>query len=244
MFTEEQIIKMFNNCNFDELSENNYGGIIHHMEIPSEFGEMFCASGVSKLAIWFENVKDYVIKIPFQGQEEGYNYYSVWNSKVNSDGQRIYTRYYRRYEGEGLARFFGAENSINFWDYCRREMETYSNAEMEGVEEFFAETYLIGYVKDYPIYAQERADSIGYEGIKDIEYTDEEEKRAKEISSMSGRNPLSMSATIAAIKHYGEKKIAKFFEFVNNYYINDLHSGNFGLMNGRFVIIDYSGFNE
>ena len=30
--------------------------------------------------------------------------------------------------------------------------------------------------------------------------------------------------------------------FISRNYINDLHQGNFGFVNGRLVIIDFSGF--
>ena len=44
------------------------------------------------------------------------------------------------------------------------------------------------------------------------------------------------------LEYYGEEKLNKFFSFIDNYNIGDLHSGNFGFQNGRPVFIDYSGF--
>ena len=43
--------------------------------------------------------------------------------------------------------------------------------------------------------------------------------------------------------HYmGEELFYKFYDFISDYKINDLHAGNWGFYNGTLVVVDYAGY--
>lgn len=60
-------------------------------------------------------------------------------------------------------------------------------------------------------------------------------------------SPLdNQSREIAArfIEEYGEDAYIEFSDFCLEHGINDIHTGNVGTIDGRFVIIDYAGFED
>lgn len=124
-FNEDEILDMFKDFNFlnptfddtrvDEL-------VLYLFDKGYIFNYDF---GATKLAILPRN-KDYVIKIPFQGCQEG-----------------------------NFCNFIGASPECE-WDYCNVEVERYYDICSTSFKDCFAETIFIGYVNDYPIYLQEK----------------------------------------------------------------------------------------
>ena len=137
-------------------------------------------------------------------------------------------------------------------DFCAIEEQNYQNAVKEGLEEFFAASYELcsltppeefNFEDDVTFYIQEWAEpdeektsctcqsylrsSDGYydgDEDEDTYYDPEDEDR---IYSLFGDN----------------KRVCDLFDFICNWNINDLHSGNFGYtINGTPKIIDYSGY--
>lgn len=90
-----------------------------------------------------------------------------------------------------------------------------------------------------PLYAYEKANSIGYLS-NDIE--DEEEELA---SSYTNSPLMERDSYIAAsfVHEYGEEKYADLSQFLMEEKVNDIHCGNVGWIGKRFVIIDYAGFD-
>ena len=43
--------------------------------------------------------------------------------------------------------------------------------------------------------------------------------------------------------HYDHKRLDNFLDFCEENDINDIHTGNVGYINGRLVVIDYSGYH-
>ena len=48
----------------------------------------------------------------------------------------------------------------------------------------------------------------------------------------------------AFIRDWGENNFELFSEFLEEHRINDLHAGNIGCVNGKMVLIDFSGFHD
>lgn len=114
---------------FDEYINKNYPDFNYVID-----------SGATKCVIIPKN-EDYVLKIPFTGYED-------WDNQPCKEdeetGEWIYD--------EDYDPFVPFEDG----DYCRIEADNYQFAIIEGLEEIFAETYFLGYVKGFPIYAHKR----------------------------------------------------------------------------------------
>lgn len=138
--------------------------------------------------------------------------------------------------------------SVEDRDYCSIEADNYERAVEEDVDEFFAAIYEIyevclpeeyGCNRNTVFYIQERAEpdeektsSTCHDfmcsccSCKDCDYCcdGDDYDRLESLFGKTGR-------------------LDELFAFINEYDINDLHSGNFGYtFDGRIKIIDYSGY--
>ncbi len=137
-------------------------------------------------------------------------------------------------------------------DYCKRELYNYKAACEKGLDKFFAEIHKVGEVNGIDVYLQEkvRVDEGVEEEVDEIfrqyvyagdenyydEFEDEDERRA---ILEDGVSDMDAGEKIEAIFGFNEELI----NFVEDYDINDLHSGNYGYRGGELVIIDFSGYN-
>lgn len=135
-------------------------------------------------------------------------------------------------------------------DYCSIEADNYERAEEEDLGEFFAAIYElceVNFPKEYGcdrnavFYIQERAEpdeektsSTCHDfmcsccSCKDCDYCcdGDDYDRLESLFGKTGR-------------------LDELFSFINEYDINDLHSGNFGYtFDGKVKIIDYSGYED
>lgn len=137
----------------------------------------------------------------------------------------------------------GADDSGEGWNYCEVEELKYERATTFGVEECFAKTVLVGKVKGYPIYAQEKAKIFTKEGSPSPRKSDEEYEKMEDICDGLGEcfNRIWLSD---AFDYFGEKIFYGLLEFINSFDISDLHDGNIGYIGMRPVLIDYSSYND
>ena len=189
--------------------------------------------GCTKVVFYFRNIMpNYVIKLPFRGC-----YYSSYDENDNE------------YIDEDAVSYFSEASTYrenyNDWDYCETESYLYTKAKESNVEEFFAGTYLLGYYNDiYPIYISEyianyhmpRAkDKIDYSALSSIynEYVDFD------------KDTFANATAWYLLNHYGKERFSKLLKFLQDWGIDDLHSGNvFFNKDGDMKIVDYSGYNE
>lgn len=231
-----------------ELSEDNCCILEEIIDVLQEELNFICdyATGCTKfVVIPEEKDKDYVVKVPFNGQWiEGYNSYSSYNDDT-------YSSNYDR-DGVGFWEFEGAafEGSMSDWDYCEREAWIYNLAIGSHIEDMFAGTFWAADVKSYPVYVSERAAEIYRSEAWKYIYPDGEiyreflEEFVERTYKGSYYEIPSIDFTFAGymLYYYGEEKFKAFIKFANDYNINDLHSGNIGFIGDRPVLIDYSGF--
>ena len=144
--------------------------------------------------------------------------------------------------------------SVEDRDYCNIEADNYERAVEEGIDEFFAaiyELYEVTPPKEYGcnrnivFYIQEKAEPdeektsstckdflcscCDCENCEDCEYCNDDGDDYDRVESLFGKTG----------------RIDKLFAFINEYRINDLHSGNFGYtVDGKIKIIDYSGYED
>ena len=142
----------------------------------------------------------------------------------------------------------GEEDDDDF-DYCTIEARNYQDAIIEGVEKFFAASYELctvtpseckGLCNNIYFYIQEKAEpdevktSSTCERYINGDYEDSEpwyhdHTDTERLESLFGE----------------DKNFNKLLKFINEWQINDLHSGNFGYTkDGIAKIIDYSGYED
>lgn len=132
------------------------------------------------------------------------------------------------------------------YDYCKIEFENYCKAEKRGYSHYFPATYFL--IQSYGVnfYLQEMADEAEEE-IRDVLY----EKMTDELIA-EGEDPdgewfcdLVADAVEDLDDIYKIEFLfgdCDFAVFLKENRINDLHSGNFGFIDGHLVIIDFSGY--
>lgn len=242
MLKKEYILECLEKyCKFDEdLCEGTfYEKVIRPLEAVQCFDDWFYDSGVSKGVLVFDEL-DYVIKIPFYCEYlEGDGYYDEddnWVQEIE-DGPSGYP--FNGVEVEG----FSAEND---WDYCETESYRYLVAKRNGVEEFFAETWMIGKIRQWPVYAQVKAcmfrSEASYSERSRKNYSDAERETAKTIKQETGFY-VESEWLMDFLSYWGKERLMTFIEFCNQWLIDDLHGGNLGYVCGVPCLIDYSSFN-
>lgn len=229
MMTKEELIKRLNKMllhvdmqyAYEECAEN----IVYGFPNASETHLSDWEYGATKLVLFFNDLPDYVVKLPFHSSGES-------DDEYNEDDDE-YDYYW----------FEGADNSVDRSDYCQTEVEVYHAAQERGVEKFFAKTeYLYTHLSGERVYLQERC---SIEDLEEIEALHPVES-SKAITDKCGNRTKNINGRwlILAYEYYGEEKFVEFMKFLYDQNINDLHDGNLGMINGRPVILDYSGFND
>ena len=160
--------------------------------------------------------KDYVIKIPFTGE---------WDE----------------FEDE-YTEFCNSNDRERPWDYCGGEAWRYKIASEFGLEDYFAETKLIGFINEYPIYVQERCVTF-WESTGRV-YSDQEKQTTRNIlAGFSERISVEWSTDFRL--YFGANALVDFIDFLaENAWDDDLRYHNIGYIGDRPVLIDYSGYYE
>ena len=132
-------------------------------------------------------------------------------------------------------------------EYCRKEAQNYILAHQRGLSKYFAPCYFYGVIDEIPIYLQRRVEKDDEQIQEDCyfyaynenaqEYDESDDDYADRVDSYI-ENDMEDYETVCAIIGYSSDLL----RFINMLEINDLHRGNFGYLDGRPVIFDYSGF--
>lgn len=123
--------------------------------------------------------------------------------------------------------------------YCKIEADNYRYAVEEGLAHYFAETRFIAQVDCVSFVIQEKCE------CDESDIYDSLQQYVKETCNEE-YSDASLWAEVESICENG--CVHEMFKdkalnaFVRRNYINDLHAGNFGRVNGRIVMTDYSGF--
>ena len=229
-YNREELLKMLSTAPLHEGSDFHEGYNSDFIKaMDDDFLDYYnYAHGATKFVlIPVDTNTDYVIKIPYTGSfnhESGYYYHSYYHY-----GREDYWDYTN---GDDLERP---------WDYCANEVHRYKIANENYLSECFAETKLLGFVNNYPIYIQEKG--IIYSSCPTHSYSDKEiDKTSRCCNNYRGidRNWLTDFRF-----YYGEEKLLKFTHFIHeNRWDDDLRLENIGYIEDRPVLIDYSGFLE
>lgn len=208
------------------LTEKNLSSFLRYIDTSVFHNGYDFDCGASKLVILPKNA-NFVIKLPLTG-------------RIRSG---IYTP------------FTGAISKEENWDYCAVELERYKQAKNTGFEECLAKIYLIGYIGDYPIYLQEKADIFSkkfeYNNKIDFDTYVKSNKTAKKLYSNKNEYLFSKTELFNTPKwitdfylFYGEDIFLDFMNFIIKNQWEDLHSDNIGYIKNRPVLIDYSDYDN
>lgn len=176
--------------------------------------------GCTKFVCFLEN-ENYVVKIPFDTIIDDEEVFSLVGASGNIEDE--------------------------LWDYCAREVFLYESAKGNDLGFVFPETQYIGMINHWPIYIQEKCQSVArhpafFRTTEDkIKTVTNEIKAANKKFSIFNEQWLTKFYEI-----YGKETTCKLLEFIKFYHITDLHSSNVGFstLDYRPVLIDFSGFYE
>ena len=157
------------------------------------------------------------------------------------------------------------DNYREIENYCDREVDNYNNLDAVGFGKFCAETIYIGDFSGEPAYIMEKCEcdeefvsSFSYKRIQMQIYRETLENGTEEEAVEAAANDARIQSilwdyddderTFEAMKNsWGteeEDNIVELQNLCDECCINDLHAGNVGLLNGRMVLVDYSGYND
>ena len=194
-------------------------------------------TGASKIVI----VSDYfpfVVKIPCNGHaEDSYKCCNDSDMYCENCGE---CGDYECNNERHFEDFSGAALTEGGWNYCDTEVLLYKRAEEASVEDFFLPNHLIGEVNGHPIYIQKKI-KVGLGNSKpsknSLDYVNEHEEIADYLPN------LFSALFLDYYEDEGKLYLELLARFVKENHIDDLHSGNYGFINGRPYISDYAGFN-
>ena len=219
--SRESILNLFWNCSFDGmLTTRDFDEKIVDY-LPKSF-EYELHEGSSKL-VFIPKDENYVIKIPYTGDS-----YTDENDNIID-----YTFAHANPESKKFR-----------WDYCLAETLLWRNAKRSKVHHAFAKERILGFINNHPIYIQQRAE-VYAESNKYNSASNKE--RNKTLSCCYKHNVRifqeeGVSWQSDMLEYYGQNIFLKIMHFIEDFKISDLHESNLGYIDGRPVIIDYSGF--
>lgn len=128
-------------------------------------------------------------------------------------------------------------------DFCAKEYENYLKAKEAKLDFLFAPVEPALFYKGRQFYTQ---DKVSFSNKISYEESDEVISSSSINYSDDYRYDFRICERFVAsvISYYGEEICQKLFTFLKDNKINDIHDGNWGLINGAPVVFDYSGFSE
>lgn len=133
-------------------------------------------------------------------------------------------------------------------NFCELEADYYTKACDNNIAYCFAATYKIGEIDGIPIFMQEYADTNEdmfediFANYMESIYSKDDDEDEEEYSSRIEEYVEDMENSDRIYAVLGEDS-DDIVEFIEEHDINDLHSSNWGVTpDGRFVMIDYSGY--
>lgn len=195
----------------------------NYKEIADFVGAEDYKNGASKLVLFFNELPQYVIKIPLFGYTE-----------VDYDDILV------PYLNEGVTVSPDELSYIEYEkNYCEEEARIYREAKARGLEEFFAKTEFLTTIEGIDIYYSKKV-------LDAFEHQYQKETLDKAISLRTKhRVELSSSYIAQMLLYVSIDKIEILLSFINEYAIWDLTDDNvFVDKDGHVQLVDYSSFDE
>ena len=133
-------------------------------------------------------------------------------------------------------------------NYADDEADISIRAKASGLGDIFVETKYWGTLHGKNIYLQKKV-TFDYEKKSEAskasnKFIDEVIDTSEELSRKYHQAEMVSALGVALYNYYGEEKFEEILDFLRENRINDLHNGNWGYIENRPVIFDYSGFRE
>ena len=200
--------------------------IDHYTKIRDKIGAKWMRCGISKIVFYFEELPNMVLKVPVRGHT-----YLLENNF--GDLETVEEKLF-----DSAVYLDGDEYN---WDYCYAEMLLYNSAKRYMVEDFFLPLTFLGTSKKIPVYCQPFV-KVSTDGVivshGQIKSGRDMGKKTQTEIVLSGR------AIAKFVQTHGEKDTERFLKFINSKEIEDLHSQNMGMLDGKVVLIDYGGYRD
>lgn len=134
-------------------------------------------------------------------------------------------------------------------DYCALEAYHYDMAKKYNVQRILLPIEKIAsFENGIKVYRQTKYSTGWY----DREYRDKTMSKKAFISMQDSKqfrkimdsihDQISYEWVARIIQLYGKKFMLSFEQWLNEYEINDLHTGNIGMLNNRPILLDYAGY--
>lgn len=175
--------------------------------------------GASKIVFFYDDLPDWVIKVPFFGT-------------YNIDTDEYYD--------------FCRANECGDGNYCQVEADIALDADREGVGACFAHTYYVTCINGIPYYASEKIEDTLLNS-DEPQVSEASSSAAENLSESYDLYELSLCDEVLAmfIEQYGETMAENLLKFLYDQELGDFHRNNLGVdAEGRIKIIDYSDYNE
>lgn len=148
-----------------------------------------------------------------------------------------YEDFHEKFTGAGIGYRHDYDVDFEEDDYCGSEAWLYAQACEWGVEQAFVEVEPLGMIGIHPIYAQKKV------SFREPKICSADSKQ-KFKSLYPTRYTISDTLGGLLVDAYGEEFVAKLYKFIDFYHIDDLHNGNWTIVDGKPKIVDYGGYRE
>lgn len=148
-----------------------------------------------------------------------------------------YEDFHEKFTGAGIGYRHDYDVDFDEDDYCGSEAWLYAQACEWGVEQAFVEVEPLGTIGIHPIYAQKKV------SFREPKICSADSKQ-KFKSLYPTRYTISDTLGGLLVDAYGEEFVAKLYKFIDFYHIDDLHNGNWTIVDGKPKIVDYGGYRE
>ena len=245
----DEIIKVCDPIYHNFSEENGYDWAEDFIDRLS--CEVAIASGASKLVI-IPKDEDFVLKIPFLGR---YSEEWIRNEDYTLDERDPDYDWDEAGHYETIFSPFvsaAVREGDDIWDYCAAETTIYELAIEEGLENYFAAEYLLGFIENMPVYVQDKVcpcEDAAIDPYRSLNSKDNETYRHYLSQSSPSENRFPPTWSMQFIKIYGEDELTRLIEFLNAHRINtDWHAGNLAYIEDdpSFpipILLDYSNYN-
>ncbi len=252
----------FNKEFCEETMYDQLESVLMHAKQENCFPCIFSIdSGISKAVLLIKGLSD-VIKIPYQCRYDGERYdedYTDYEDALEiaiAGGEETLRAFHNNCREpnpadyytphECATEYYETQSGEEHWDYCKFETEIYEAACEDGLEIYFAEERLLGYIGDnYPVYYQVRCTPMDE---MNIDYNSPKAEQKKETSKNICKthhcdcfNPIWIADFI---EMYGEEEFLRLNQFLCDHDIQDLRESNIGYLDGAPILFDYTGYRE
>lgn len=206
--------------------------------------DWFVNCGATRVCL-IDKAYDYVVKSNISGFKACEEEELVYRSAKDFGLEQYFTEPIFLGTYTHTIRFYDATNIETAMDIESDYVDTeWFENKFADYEDEFGELHDI--VISLPLYAYPRTCHHNYNSTYDS-LSNNKKKSDYEIFVRQHHSPLTernLAVAIDFIREYGEDEYFRLTDFLYKENVNDLHAGNFGDLNGKFVCFDYGSYHS